>query len=65
VHKVKEDQEMSDPTTLYASGEEAINRVIQLEDNDSPRCSTVEEYEEYYELKRTAEKINEGQYKRV
>jgi len=56
---------MSDPTTLYASGEEAISRIIDLKDDEPPRCSTNEEYEEYYDLQRTAEEIVMGDYKRI
>ena len=56
---------MSDPTTLYASGEEAISRVIEVEDNDSPRFSTIEEFNKYYDIKRTISAIIEGNYRRV
>lgn len=55
---------MSDPTTLYASGEEAISRVIDV-DEEAPRFTKHEEYEEYYDIDRTAEAIIKGDYKRV
>ena len=56
---------MADPTTLYASGEDAIQRVIEVEEDDSPRLSTDKEYEEYYDIQRTTDAIVAGDYKRV
>ncbi len=57
---------MADPTTnIYASGEEAITRVIEVEDEDFPRLSTNEEFEEYYDIQRTTDSIVAGDFKRV
>ncbi|KAI0084566.1 diphthamide biosynthesis protein [Irpex rosettiformis] len=56
---------MDDPTTLYASGEEAITRVIEVEDDDSPRCTTDDDYERYYDIQRTMDAIITGDYKRI
>ncbi|KAI0804663.1 putative diphthamide synthesis protein-domain-containing protein [Irpex lacteus] len=57
---------MADPTTnIYASGEEAITRVIEVEDEDFPRLSTHEEFEEYYDIQRTTDAIVAGDFKRI
>ncbi len=57
---------MADSTTnIYASGEEAITRVIEVEDEDFPRLSTNEEFEKYYDVQRTTDAIIAGDFKRV
>ena len=56
---------MADPSTISASGEEAISRVIEVNDEDVPRFTKLEEYEAYYEIERTVEQITKGDYKRV
>ncbi|KAI0683843.1 putative diphthamide synthesis protein-domain-containing protein [Cytidiella melzeri] len=53
------------PTTLYASGEEVISRVIEVEDADIPQCLTPDKYAEYYDIQRTTAAIIEGDYKRI
>lgn len=57
---------MAEPelTTFAASGEEAITRTIDLE-NDIPNSLPQDELEAIYDIARTVEEIEKGNYKRV
>jgi len=58
---------MAENTLFSSSGEEAIHRpvVINADELALARSLSPENFEEFYEIERTAEEISEGGYKRV
>ena len=55
---------MSETTTFSASGSEAITRTIHIEE-DIPTSISLDELIDIYDIIRTAEQIEQGDYKRV
>ncbi|KII84822.1 hypothetical protein PLICRDRAFT_57334 [Plicaturopsis crispa FD-325 SS-3] len=56
----------ADPTTISASGEDAITRTIDVNVDETPNpLSSPDEFEDYYEINRTAEEIARRGYKRI
>lgn len=56
----------ADPTTISASGEDAITRTIDVNVDETPNpLSSPDEFEDFYEISRTAEEIVRRGYKRV
>ena len=56
---------MAEAATLYASGEEAISRVIETDGDDAPKFYSQKEFEEFYAIERTVTEIKKRGYRRV
>lgn len=57
---------MAEQTTSFsASGEDAITRIIDVKPDKTTDNLDPIEFDEFYEIKRTAEEIVKGDYKRV
>lgn len=55
-----------DNTIFSTSGEDAISRTIAVEKDETiEHFSSLAEFEEYYEIQRTADIISKGKYQRV
>lgn len=55
-----------DQTTSFStSGEEAITQVIDIQPDNSANTLSPKEFDDFYEIERTADEIIEGDYKRV
>ncbi|KAG5637479.1 hypothetical protein H0H81_004450 [Sphagnurus paluster] len=52
-------------TAFAASGEEAINRSLEVQIDTSAQDLLPHQFDEFYEMARTAEEITKGDYKRV
>ena len=55
---------MAEVATFSSSGADAINRTIELEE-DIPDALSLDHFEETYDIARTADEIENGDYKRV
>ncbi|KAJ3518090.1 hypothetical protein NLJ89_g116 [Agrocybe chaxingu] len=56
----------NEPTTSFSSsGEDAITRVIDVKPDESADVLPPNEFEEFYEIERTAEQIVKGDYRRI
>ena len=56
---------MAEATTFAASGEEAITRQIDVEADVAPQDLSQEQFEDYFEIERTAQEVVRHDYKRV
>ena len=56
---------MSDPATLYASGEEVISRVIETDRDGTTEFTSQQEFENFYAIRRTVAEIEQRDFKRV
>lgn len=57
---------MAEQTTSFStSGEDAITRVIDVKPDNATNNMDLIEFDEFYEIKRTAEEIIKGDYKKV
>ncbi|CAA7263747.1 unnamed protein product [Cyclocybe aegerita] len=56
----------NEPTTSFsASGEDAITRIIDAKPDESADLLPPKEFDEFYEIERTAEEIVKGDYRRI
>lgn len=55
---------MAESTAFSSSGEDAISRVIAVEP-DGPSDLSEQDLFDYFEIQRTVDEINKGDYKRV
>ncbi|TFK35797.1 hypothetical protein BDQ12DRAFT_725587 [Crucibulum laeve] len=55
-----------EPTTSFApSGEETINRIIDVKPDDDAYKLSESQFDAFYEIERTALEIESGDYKRI
>ena len=55
---------MAEVTTFSSSGADVISRTIDLQE-DIPAALPLDQFEEIYDIARTVEEIEKGDYKRV